>query len=61
MKDETRTDETSKLDPQSLGYRRIALLQQQLGRRSFLGGATGLTAAAIGLFCLAPGAPVRQI
>ena len=51
MAKNVRADETDKLDPQSVGYRRIAMLQQQLSRRAFVGGTTGLTAAAILAAC----------
>ncbi|MFN8513923.1 MAG: peptide ABC transporter substrate-binding protein [Thermomicrobiales bacterium] len=51
MADETRTDESSKVESQSIGVQRLMRLQQELGRRSFLGGAAGLTAAAILAAC----------
>lgn len=51
MADETKKDENINLEAQSLGVQRLVRLQEQLGRRSFLGGAAGLTAAAILAAC----------
>jgi oligopeptide transport system substrate-binding protein len=51
MAEDIKPDETNNVESQSLGFQRIMQLQQQLGRRGFLGGAAGLTAAAILAAC----------
>jgi ABC-type transport system substrate-binding protein len=51
VEEDVMPEETSKIDRDSLGYRRIAQLQAQLGRRAFLGGTAGLAAAALLAAC----------